>query len=321
MTQSLAPNSLGLGNVALGDRWNMLILREAFAGAGRFQDWLARLPVSDPVLSSRLKDLTALGILAKEQYSVSPPRYEYRLTAQGRDMWQVFVAVWMWDSRWIEHQIPVYAPGVRLRHESCGYTITPLLGCDTCDARGVTPHDITTIRHPDYVYDQSNPPRRYRRTRLPSETQEGVLHSSIDLLGDRWSTSVLSAAFLGARRFGDFQRDIGRIPPLLLTQRLNTFVEQGVLRRQPLAEGGRRHEYRLNPKGLDFFGIFANSIAWSRAAFQDEQGPPLILKHRPCGQDYVPRYVCNVCNEVLERRELSFVSRSSETADTEPLDV
>jgi DNA-binding HxlR family transcriptional regulator len=299
-------NSLGKGSLALGDRWNLLILREAFRGARRFQDWTAALGVSDPVLSIRLRDLTDLELLKKVPYSTTPLRHEYRLTALSRDMWQVFVAIWLWDSRWTMHgDGDAVPPRARLRHHLCGYTVVPLLGCSACEARGVTPFETLVTRHPGYTYAEGNPPRRYRRVQQPSDTSGSELHA-IDMLGDRWGTSVLAAAFLGARRFNDFTRDINGIPPLMLTQRLTTYVEQRVLNRYPVVEGGRRLEYHLTPKGLDFFGVFSNEIAWSSQAFVDRDGPPLVISHRPCGNTFLPVYVCNACNRKLNRREVEF---------------
>ena len=117
---------------------------------------------------------------------------------------------------------------------------------------------------------------------------------------------MLAAAFLGARRFSDFSRDIGSIPPLILTQRLNTFVEARVLIQQPVAEGKRRLEYHLTTKGSDFFGIFSNQVSWSSRVFTDRSGPPLTINHLPCGETFDPVYFCNACNAHLERRSVAF---------------
>jgi DNA-binding HxlR family transcriptional regulator len=276
------PNSLGRASLVLGDRWNLLILREAFRGARRFRDWTAALGISDPVLSNRLRDLTAAGVLTRAAEG-------YRLTAAGRSMWQIFVAIWLWDSRWAG---PHDGTRPRLRHHTCGYDIIPLLACGHCGARGVTALETAVERHPGYGHAQSNPPRPYRR-HAPSEPE-----TAIDLLGDRWGTSVLAAALLGVQRFTDFAKDIDGIPRLTLTQRLRTFVGEGIL-------SHRRPHYHLTAKGLDFFGIFSTEIAWSSAAFSDNGGPPLTISHRPCGT-FEPVFACNVCNGVLEQQHIQF---------------
>jgi DNA-binding HxlR family transcriptional regulator len=293
-------HSLGLAWSAVGDRWNVLILREAFRGARRFQDWGAALGVSDPVLASRLRDLTSLGLLDRRPLGGAPGRPEYRLTARSRDMWQVLVAIWLWDLRWSQPTAadPLY-PRWRLRHDGCGFTTIPLLSCARCGARGVTPFETSVRRRPGYAHAETRPPPAYRRAQGGTGQPDSAELRAVDLLGDRWSTSVLAAAFLGARRFQDFARDIGTISPLLLTDRLNRFVEQNVMTRRPVAEGKRRLEYHLTAKGMDFFGIFGNQIVWASRAFGDQGGPPLTIDHLPCRQELDPVYVCNACNEVL----------------------
>jgi DNA-binding HxlR family transcriptional regulator len=300
------PNSLGYGSLVLGDRWNLLILREAFRGVRRFSEWTDALGVSDPVLAARLKDLTRLGLLERRESATSAGRQEYRLTDAAKQIWQVFVAIWLWDRRWAPGPVASSAfPRTRLRHDRCGFTVLPVLGCGNCEARGVTLFETSARRHPGYTYDQSNPPRPYRRVQPAADAAGAVLHA-IDLLGDRWSTSVLAAAFLGAHRFQDFARDIGTIPPLMLTDRINRFVEQGVLARRPVAAGKRRMGYHLTTKGADFFAIYACEIAWSAQAFQDAEGPPLVIEHLPCGAPLEPCFVCNACNERLHRTGVHF---------------
>ena len=303
---AVTPNSLGYGSLVLGDRWNLLILREAFRGVRRFSEWTDVLGVSDPVLAARLKDLTRLGLLERRSATDAPARQEYRLTDAAKQIWQVFVAIWSWDRRWARGDLPSGAfPQYRLRHRSCGFSVQPLLGCGSCEARGVTLFETRARRDPGYTYDESNPPRPYRRVQQPDGDGAAGLHA-IELLGDRWSTSVLASAFLGSHRFQEFARDIGTVPPLLLTERINRFVEQGVLARRPVAAGKRRMAYHLTTKGADFFPIFACEIAWSTRAFPDPHGPPLVLEHLPCGKALKPCFVCNACNGRLNRRDVGF---------------
>ena len=86
---------------------------------------------------------------------------------------------------------------------------------------------------------------------------------TLAVVGEKWSLLVLREAFLGVRRFADFQRVLGA-PRAVLTDRLNTLVEQGVLRRVPYqAEGGRqRHEYRLTQKGMDLHPVLVALMRW-----------------------------------------------------------
>lgn len=288
------PNSLGRATLTLGDRWRMLIVREAFLGARRYRDWRQAIDISDPVLGSRLRALVDDGILARVASTEAAHGHEYVLTTAGTAMWKILLAVSQWDARWAEEHRSTFA----VQHTGCGHESRPILACGACSALAITPADTQPVRHEGYVYEQASPPR-YRRS--PASVGHG---DAIDLLGDRWSTSVLAAALFGTRRYVDFEREIGEIPSLILSRRLATFVEEQVLRRVPVVEGGRRQEYRLSPKGLDFFAIFAQTIAWSSAHLAGDGPPPVTLVHRVCGATLDPVYVCNVCRELLERRTI-----------------
>src|SRR5262249_16706174 len=80
----------------LGDRWTMLILREAFRGTARFDAFQARLEVGRTLLSDRLARLVDEGVFEREQYSFRPERYEYRLTRKGLDLYPVLLALMDW---------------------------------------------------------------------------------------------------------------------------------------------------------------------------------------------------------------------------------
>lgn len=132
------------------------------------------------------------------------------------------------------------------------------------------------------------------------------------MLADRTSTALLAAAFLGRRRFGDFQTLLHDTAPHTLTTRLTLLTEQGILAKSPLREGGRRQGYRLTPKGHDFFPTFACLIAWSARWFPRDGRPGVRIGHRACGADLVPRWTCNACNGELT--EPAFEQDPSERA-------
>ena len=71
----------------VGEWWTMLIVRDAFMGITRFDQFQERLGISRNILNSRLTWLVDQGVLDKLLYSQHPPRYQYRLTAKGRDLW------------------------------------------------------------------------------------------------------------------------------------------------------------------------------------------------------------------------------------------
>jgi DNA-binding HxlR family transcriptional regulator len=85
----------------VGEWWTLLILRDAFVGIRRFDDFQARLGISRNVLTTRLEALVEHGLLERVQYSERPPRDEYRLTPKGRGLWTVLHALREWGDEWV----------------------------------------------------------------------------------------------------------------------------------------------------------------------------------------------------------------------------
>jgi DNA-binding HxlR family transcriptional regulator len=112
----------------LGDRWTLLILREACRGATRFADFQSRLGVARTVLSDRLTRLTADGVFERRRYQEQPDRYEYVLTDRGRDVWPILNALMVWGDR---HVMGGQAP-VRIHHRGCGGHIDDRRRCEAC---------------------------------------------------------------------------------------------------------------------------------------------------------------------------------------------
>src|SRR5215217_1093173 len=122
----------------VGEWWTLLILRDAFLGVRRFDDFVERLGISRNILANRLDTLVATGILERRPYDEARGRYDYVLTDKGRGLWPVINALRQWGDQWI------YGPGnepLVLEHRSCGCTTTPQVTCNACgetlDARSV----------------------------------------------------------------------------------------------------------------------------------------------------------------------------------------
>jgi DNA-binding HxlR family transcriptional regulator len=88
----------------IGDRWSLMIIRDAFYGIRRFSDFKQRLGITQAVLSSRLADLIAHDILSKGPSSHGSGHEEYRLTDRGRDLFPVVISLMQWGDRWIHGQ-------------------------------------------------------------------------------------------------------------------------------------------------------------------------------------------------------------------------
>jgi DNA-binding HxlR family transcriptional regulator len=113
---------------AVSARSAFLILREAFYGSTRFEEFVERAGSSEPVTAARLRELTAEGLLEKVPYREpgQRTRHEYRLTDMGADLLPVLVAMMTWGDRWA---FPDRAR-VHLTHEGCGAEVAAVLTCD-----------------------------------------------------------------------------------------------------------------------------------------------------------------------------------------------
>jgi DNA-binding HxlR family transcriptional regulator len=123
----------------VGDRWTLLVLREAFLRTRRFEDFQARLGATRHVLADRLQKLVGHGILERLQYQGRPPRFEYRLTEKGRDLYPVIVALLGWGDRWMADGA---GPPVELVHRRCGHQMIPVPTCPHC-GEAVGARDVT----------------------------------------------------------------------------------------------------------------------------------------------------------------------------------
>jgi DNA-binding HxlR family transcriptional regulator len=129
--------SLARALEVIGERWTLLILRDAFFGVRRFSDFQAHLDIPKAVLSDRLNGLVQHGLLERRPDPGHGARHLYELTAAGRDLWPALHSLLVWGAR---HR----APNSRVfKHAPCG---TPLDDLGRCDACAVTPgpEDVVT---------------------------------------------------------------------------------------------------------------------------------------------------------------------------------
>src|SRR4051794_1216257 len=113
------------------------------------------------------------------------------------------------------------------------------------------------------------------------------------VLGERWTLVILRSAFMGARRFEDYQQGT-QIARNILTDRLKTLVEHEILERRPYAEhpGRTLYEYRLTDKGLELYPVLVSLMQWGNKYGGVEGGPPGELEHKTCGDYTTPPLVC-----------------------------
>jgi DNA-binding HxlR family transcriptional regulator len=113
----------------VGERWTLLILREVFLGASRFDELQDRLDIARNVLAQRLAHLVDHGVLEKAEYSERPRRYEYRLTERGRDLYPILIALMGWGDRWLAEDS---TPSLSLTHRPCGHATHGEMVCGHC---------------------------------------------------------------------------------------------------------------------------------------------------------------------------------------------
>jgi DNA-binding HxlR family transcriptional regulator len=114
----------------VGDRWTLLILRDAFFGVRRFDDFQRDLHIARNVLADRLEKLVTRGLLMTRRYRDNPPRHEYLLTDKGKDLFDVLMALWRWGDRWE----PSGAERVAI-HTECGHETHLVATCAHCGER------------------------------------------------------------------------------------------------------------------------------------------------------------------------------------------
>jgi DNA-binding HxlR family transcriptional regulator len=128
--------SLARALEVVGERWTMLILRDAFFGVQRFSDFQAHLDIPKAVLSDRLSGLVEDGILDRLPDPEHAGRHLYRLTESGRDLWPALRSLLAWGDR---HR----APNSRIfRHARCGTRLEPSGWCPKCGLEPA-PEDVT----------------------------------------------------------------------------------------------------------------------------------------------------------------------------------
>ena len=121
-----------------------LILREAFYGTTRFDDFAERVGISEPVTAARLRELVENGLLEREDYREpgQRTRQRYRLTAKGADLFPVLVSLMQWGDRWLDED----GGPLELRHHDCGEPVAVELRCAA--GHDVAPDELDLLARP-----------------------------------------------------------------------------------------------------------------------------------------------------------------------------
>jgi DNA-binding HxlR family transcriptional regulator len=129
--QDLAQEDCSLSRTlaVIGDRWTLLILRDAFLRVRRFEEFEKSLKIARRVLSERLALLVEEGILSRVPYQERPKRHEYRLTEKGLGLYPAILSLVHWGDR---HYAGRKGPPVIHKHLKCGHDFRSVLTCSEC---------------------------------------------------------------------------------------------------------------------------------------------------------------------------------------------
>ena len=296
-------NSARRALTVIGDRWTLLILRDAFLGVHQFGVWQTRLGVAPAVLTRRLKSLTENGILRRQRLKTVPPRIEYHLTKQGFDIHSIALMVLQWEQRWFK------APrgsAIVLRHLGCGQITEPRLTCGSCGAE-TSAREVRYESGPGAGAENINEKRMRRAsiTAADNRATHGFLEHAVDILGDRWGWEIVGAAFLGHKRFDDLQASTG-MATNILSDRLRRLSADGILTRHPYQQNQLRYEYVLTAKGRDLFPAIVMLVRWGDRWLANAAGVPMLLFHKTCGGSLNPAVSCSSCGGTLDPHEMSY---------------
>ena len=121
---------------------------------------------------------------------------------------------------------------------------------------------------------------------------------SLAVVGDRWTLLVVRDLFLGSTRFEQLRRSL-KISRTVLTDRLSLLEREGVVTKRPYQEKPTRYRYLLTPKGTDLYPIIMTLVHWGDKYYAGENGPPVLYRHRNCGEDFTPVLSCSGCHGAL----------------------
>ncbi|MDJ1158544.1 helix-turn-helix domain-containing protein [Chelatococcus sp. SYSU_G07232] len=131
---ALCPIARGLDEI--GEWWSLLILRDAFRGLTRFDEFQRSLGIAPNMLTRRLQRLAEAGLFVRKAYQERPVRYAYVLTEKGRALFPVIAALAAWGEEWVPR-----GTGFTLRSRDTGAPVRPLL-TDALSGRAISPAHV-----------------------------------------------------------------------------------------------------------------------------------------------------------------------------------
>lgn len=301
----LFPNSsVARALKVVGDPWAFLVLRACFFHLRRFEQIQRSLGIARNVLAARLRHLVANGVLERRKYQDRPTRYEYCVTDKGLDLYPSLLAMTRWGDEWCDDG---KGPPLLLQHETCGARLVVDVVCSECGR-------VVDARHVHYRDGSGaglspRPQGRRPRRLAKPDSFEGVRASSVartlNIVGDQWTIGVIREAFFKVCRFDEMHSKLG-VARNILTGRLRLLVEHDILERRRYQTRPIRHEYRLTPKGLTLYPSLILLMRWGDTWLAEGHGPPVVLRHTLCGQDFTPEALCTACGGTFTPADVTY---------------
>jgi DNA-binding HxlR family transcriptional regulator len=139
--------------------------------------------------------------------------------------------------------------------------------------------------------------------RTDFQTMPCSIARTLAVVGEPWTPLVLRDIVFGLTKFDELQRDLG-VATNILTDRLTTLVEHGLLTRTPYQRRPLRHRYELTDKGADLVPVLLALMRWGDRWAAEPAGPPVTIMHHSCGQVTEATTICSVCGEPLHAKDI-----------------
>ena len=150
----------------VGDRWTLLVLRELYMGATRFEEIQIQTEATPQMLATRLKSLEADGMVERHPYQKRPLRYEYRLTEKGKAFYPVIQTLRTWGETWCKSKGEEVA--VRFTHRKCGHEVGLDYVCPSC-GEYVERRDLDAALSATFAKEREKRREAYRAAKARSE--------------------------------------------------------------------------------------------------------------------------------------------------------
>jgi DNA-binding HxlR family transcriptional regulator len=291
--------SIDLTLDVLADKWAFLVVREAFFGAKRFNEFGNSLQCSRATLSRTLQALQEARILETAAASSSGKWRSYSLTEAGLDLYQVFGSLMRFGDRWLCSDTPPLA----LFHHDCRSWLVAISVWHRTGEQ-VDPRTVTVVPQENYWIPSAPHARRSRRWNTTGglSVRPDSVERTLEIIGDRWTFLILRELFHGNHKFEEFSRHIG-IASNVLSERLKTLVAHLLIIKTKEA----RSSYRLSPIGLELYAPLMHMKQWGDKWRQESAAPPLALHPGGAPADTID-LVCATCSRIVHPRAVSYLA-------------